>query len=166
MIKYIEYFINIISILKNNSLQIGERVEVWALFFPLKSIKLSFIFCLTRFRGAHITFETKLHVSLYDVSFNIAERGVSSKSPVYLFYLNFMKIPYLIMSYCLFKNFTGNIMNARLKLKLAIRVPFLEHQTWRKVKHNRWCWTVGESHFTAKKTEWKWGLRDTPASPS
>lgn len=86
-----------------------------------------------------MTFETKLHVSLYDVSFNVAERGVSSKSPVYLFYLSFSKTPCLIMSYCLFKIFTGNIMNARLKLKLAIRVPFLEHQTWRKVKHDRRC---------------------------
>lgn len=77
-----------------------------SLSLSLKSIKQSFVFCLTRFRGAHTTFETKLHVSLYDVSFNIAERGVSSKSPVYLFYLNFIKtlmshyVILFIQNYC------------------------------------------------------------------
>ena len=33
------------------------------------------------------------YVSLYDISFNIGERAVSSKSSVYSFYLNFIKMP-------------------------------------------------------------------------
>lgn len=68
----------------------GKELRFETFFFTQVN-KIGIFFCLTRFKGAHTTFEIKLHVSPYDVSFNIAERGVSSKSPIYLYYVNFIK---------------------------------------------------------------------------